>query len=116
MIPIRVDFDLRTNADYGESFEVKDGTTVQDLTGRKFRLQARNASGLTLLNFAPSVDNGSIDILFSRGTIKTAYETLEDEQPSPIRSVSYDMRATLPDGKTEVWLEGTINIREGITQ
>lgn len=128
MIPARLDFPCRTNADYTEELAVTDGDESVDLTGYMLAMSVRpnvnadsvfdlatvttDVEGLRLIEAA----NGIIGIRMSYETLSSAYDAVVTNATlgQPVRLV-YDMRLTAPSGDEDVWFVGVLTIEKGVT-
>lgn len=128
MIPARLDFPCRTNADYTEEFSViTDGGEPVDLTGCSAVLTARLSVNHSVLFTLPTVvsdveglyfieaADGIVSVRIDRETLANAYSTAAThaEYGSTI-DIVYDMKFTMPNGDQEVWFEGVIPIKKGV--
>lgn len=129
MIPARVTIPAWTNGDYVEEFTMAVGGVPVNLTGKSFKLFAREYVGAptTIFELAQVTSgqgvrvleavNGIIRITITRQTLKAAYDGLIAVRSTddPI-ALAYDLIMTHSDGYREVLMQGSIVINKGITE
>lgn len=127
MIPARLDFPCRTNADYTEEFSASAGGIPVDLTGYSAVLTARlNVTDdvlFTLTTITSDIEglyfiepaNGIVSIRVDRGTLSAAYDAVVTyAQAGNGVNIIHDVKFTAPNGDVEVWFEGVITIKKGV--
>lgn len=127
MIPARLDFPCRTNADYTEEFSASASGIPVDLTGYSAVLTARLSVTddvlFTLATVTSDIEglrfvepaNGIISIRVDRDTLSAAYDAVATyAQLGDTVNIIHDVKFTAPNGDVEVWFEGVIAIKKGV--
>jgi hypothetical protein len=129
MIPVRLDFECWTNSEYTEElhFNIDGGV---DITGYSFRLQAKVSHETTIANltldtvvddtlqgfYLVDAANGVLQVRILKETLAAIFTALV---PSVFDGdqigLVCDLVATLPDGDNEVWGNGYVVIKKGVT-
>lgn len=119
MIPATIDFQCRTNADYGEELLFADGEVPLNLTGVDFKMEVRRYPNGPLLFEVPigplDALNGIVSLGISRRILRETYDAVIGVQSGAVAKMSHDIIGTQVDGFVDAWAQGTFVIEAGVT-
>jgi hypothetical protein len=130
MIPARLDFECRNNADYVEELPFQDDGVGVDLMHHTFTIVVKTSvtTDTVLKTFSTVATellegiflieprDGFIQVRFEKESLDTMFSTVEPSLlVGDVIALPYDMQVTLPTGDVEVWLFGFFNLHKGIT-
>jgi hypothetical protein len=114
-----LDLYLNRNADFNRKFTWynPDGITPINLTGYEFQGQVKlNTKETALIDIdisVPTPANGEIFLNISQAVVETLLET---GCKSKIDFYIYDIIVTYPNTETDIFLEGKIHVKDGVTE
>jgi hypothetical protein len=121
-MPFQFDISAQANADTEESFEVKYGTTPENLSGIAFTMQFRENPTSDLL-FEVSTATGGIVVeghyltyILTRPALEAAFGLLELTQTGDTVECDFDLIGADGSGLLTPWATGRLIIWKGVTR